>query len=153
MQNLKCRTADHSKRHGEFIDIVDQCNNTTSSDRPASAVDGDYSTYVSGVGGGSGDNEGRRSGDGRRNNNNNNNNGEFSVNRQDFNSNRGSGGGYDRDQSSCSDARPQQYSVSVKKILLYSIFHIIIIFFFLRHYNYLRRRLTAHRTGTTCVGL
>jgi len=126
LQNLKCRTADHSRRHGEFIDIAEQCNNTTSGDRPASAVDGDYSTYASG-----GDNDGRWNGDGRRNNNNNNNNNrEFSVNRQDFGGNRGSGGGYDRDQSSCGEARPQQYSVSVIIILLYWIFHIIIIFFF-----------------------
>ncbi|XP_015376440.1 PREDICTED: putative uncharacterized protein DDB_G0282133 [Diuraphis noxia] len=102
VQNLKCRTADHSRRHGEFIDIAEQCNNTTSGDRSASAMDGDYSTYASG---GSGDNDGRWNGDGRRNNNNR----EFSVNRQDFGGNRGSGGGsYDRDQ--CGEARPQQYS-------------------------------------------
>ncbi|XP_025196494.1 uncharacterized protein LOC112595475 isoform X2 [Melanaphis sacchari] len=100
VHNLKCRTADHSRRHGEFVDIAEQCSNMTSGDRSV-AVDGDYSTYVS-----SGDNDGRWNGDKRRNNNR-----EFSVNRQDFINNRGgSNGGYDRDLSSCGEVRPQQYS-------------------------------------------
>ncbi|XP_026806216.1 uncharacterized protein LOC113549219 [Rhopalosiphum maidis] len=100
VQNLKCRTVDHSRRHGEFVDIAEQCSNTTSGDRPA-AVDGDYSTYTS-----SSDNDSRWNGDGRRNNNR-----EFSVSRQDFSHNRGGGSGsYDRDPPSCSEVRPQQYS-------------------------------------------
>lgn len=125
LQNLKCRTTDHSRRQGEFIDIAEQCRNATTGERPAS-VDSDYYMRYSGD---------RRTAveDGRMRNdqeNRRNSNREFNVRRQEFaNNNRGTDGdysNYDRgnsgnsgnsgnhDPTRCSDVQPQQqYSVRV----------------------------------------
>lgn len=121
LQNLKCRTTDHSRRQGEFVDIAEQCKNMTTgggdrSTGTTSLTDSDYSSQSTGQrysgNGGDRDNDGRN---GKNNNNNNNNhrrnaggdggrrnnNREFSVRRQDFassyyndnnsNNNRGNG--------------------------------------------------------------
>lgn len=127
LQNLKCRTADHSKRRGEFVDIAEQCNNMTGPQGSQGSADGDYTSDLHYNGKRDRDNgeysDGRDGGN-RKNNDRRNNNREFSVRRQEFgnnnnnngyNNDRGSGYG-DRDTAplSCADVRPQQqYSVSV----------------------------------------
>ncbi|XP_050541883.1 uncharacterized protein LOC126905833 isoform X2 [Daktulosphaira vitifoliae] len=39
VQGLKCRTVDHSRRHSEFIDLAEQCNNSTGSNHRLSDRD------------------------------------------------------------------------------------------------------------------
>lgn len=133
LQNLKCRTTDHSRRQGQFIDIAEECNNSTAGDRSTtrdrspSGMDSDY--YSSSLSAGQSDrkdhnnnynynhNNNRRyhAEDGRRNNNR-----EFNVHRQDYtndnnnnnnNNNRGYSDNGNHDMISC-DVQPQQYSVS-----------------------------------------
>lgn len=50
LQNLKCRTVEHSRRQGDFIDIAKQCNNMTTDERSSGStlVDSDYSSSSTG---------------------------------------------------------------------------------------------------------
>lgn len=98
LQNLKCRTTDHSRRQGEFVDIAEQCNNMTTGDRSTATMDNDYGSSGSRYNGKRDRDSDRYSNNGWRtedksdNNNNNNNNRrnnnrEYSVRRQDFGNN------------------------------------------------------------------
>lgn len=130
LQNLKCRTTDHSRRQGEFIDIAEECNNSTAGDRSItrdrspSGMDSDY--YSSSLSAGQSDRKDHNNKYNNNHNNNNrryhaedsgrNNNREFNVHRQDYgnnnnNNNRGNSDNSNRDMMSC-DVQPQQYSVS-----------------------------------------
>lgn len=108
LQNLKCRTPDHWRRRGEFVDIAEQCSNTTSGDRSTATAgsSGQDNDYFSGNNGDRrtgnrrntenvwGNDDSRRNGDNRRQNNRG-----FSVMRQDFASNGDRGGDNNGDGS------------------------------------------------------
>ncbi|XP_050432417.1 uncharacterized protein LOC126840601 isoform X2 [Adelges cooleyi] len=91
VQGLKCRTTDHSRRHGEFIDIAEQCNNSTRGEqRPSSDRTDGYSSsmppvqqYNAGQRTDRGDGNRRDTTD-RRGSDRRNNNREYSVRRQEY---------------------------------------------------------------------
>lgn len=137
LQNLKCRTTDHSKRQGEFIDIAEQCKNaTTTGERTSSLADIDYSLpYAGGQRYNGGNNRKTVAVDGRTRNeqeNRRNSNRQFNVHRQEFaynnnrdgsdynnNYDRGNDGG-DRSTTQCTDVHPQlQYSVPIYMIAVF----------------------------------